>query len=294
MEKTIQLAVLFLSGTALMASEGEGQADASTQEETEFKEISIHLRGNKQVAAALQDAAAKGTTVTGIADFDSLSAVHGLMRIYRMVGMSSGFYGHRFRLRFPSDRNVTAIVEAYRNLAVVKSAKARKTAYTGYGFSSLGGSKHATVRIPTKVVFGTLFCVPFTAIGTGLYGTYFYKDGDYDDGGGVDPWGGWDSFFYGLVAGGAVGFPAGVTLVDPEDSLPWTLLAGVIPAAAGLYFFESEKSLASGFLLAWVYPPFLALAASELFRNPPEDHPTSFVIAPTPRGGLAGITTLRF
>ena len=292
MKRAILYCALALSGTALLATEGDGQA--FTEEGTEFIEIRIHIRGNKELTAALLDAAAKGSAVTGVADFDSLSAVYGLIGIYRMVGMSSGFYGHRFRLRFPLGTNVTAIVEAYSNLAVIKSAKARETAYTGYGISSLGGSKHAAVRIPTKVVFGTLFCVPFTALGTSLYGTYLYKEDDFDHDGEVDPWGGWDSFFYGLVAGGAVGFPVGVTLVDPDDSLPWTLLAGVIPATAGLYFFESEKSVASGFLLAWAYPPFLSLAASELLRNPPEDHRTSFVIAPTPRGGLSGITTLRF
>ena len=48
------------------------------------------------------------------------------------------------------------------------------------------------------------------------------------------------------------------------------------------------------FLLAWVYPPFISLAASELWRNPAEDRGTSFAIVPTPKGGLSGITTLRF
>ena len=173
----------------------------------------------------------------------------------------------------------------------VNSTKSAPPVSLGPPIRRAGGSKHAAVRIPTKVVFGTLFCVPFTAIGTNLYNTYFYDEPEeYED----NPWGGWDSFFYGLVVGGAVGFPVGVTLVDPDDSLPRTLLAGVIPAAAGLYLLESEQAEASGLLLGWVYPQFISLAASELWRNPSEDRRTSFGIAPTPKGGLLGITTLRF
>ena len=40
----------------------------------------------------------------------------------------------------------------------------------------------------------------------------------------------------------------------------------------------------TGALLVLVFPSFLSFAASELWRNPPEDHRTSFAIAPTPKG----------
>ena len=161
--------------------------------------------------------------------------------------------------------------------------------YLGHRIRGLGGSKHAAVRIPTKVVFGTLFCVVSTAISASLYDTYL--DSEDETG---DPWGGLDGVLYGLVVGGAVGFPVGVTLVDPDDSLLWTLLAGVIPAAAGTYLLASEASPATGFLLAWVSPPSAALVASELRRKPSEDHRTSFAIAPTPEGGLSAVAALRF
>ncbi len=288
MIRTILCTGLFLSVTALLATEAERQA--FTQEGTEFQEITIHIHGNKAVTAALSDAFAKGSTVIGIADFDSLSAVYGLMGIDREDAMSSGFYGHRFRLRFPSDSNVIVIAKGYGNLPAIQSVRTEGPVYLGNHIHGLGGSKHAGARIFTKVVSGTLSYVAIWGIGSLLYHSYIYDEPEEPAG----PMEGVEVFIYGLVAGGAVGFPVGVTLVDPDDSLPITLLAGVIPAAAGLYFFESEKSVASGFLLAWVYPPFISLAASELWRNPAEDRRTSFALVPTPRGGLSGITTLRF
>ena len=79
-----------------------GRPAAAEDAGKEPKEITIHLRGNKTGAAALFDAAAKGTTATGMADFDSLSAMYGLMGIYREgTDPSSSFYGHWFRLEVP-------------------------------------------------------------------------------------------------------------------------------------------------------------------------------------------------
>ena len=94
MKRTILCTVLFLSVTALLATEAERQA--FTQEGPEFQEITIHILGNKAVTAALSDAVDKGSTVIGIADFDSLSAVYGLMGIYREDAMSFGSSGIGF------------------------------------------------------------------------------------------------------------------------------------------------------------------------------------------------------
>ena len=165
----------------------------------------------------------------------------------------------------------------------------REPVYLGHRIRGLGGSRHAAVRIPTKVVLGTLFCMSITAISASLYDTYIEGETEYRD----DPWGGLDSVYYGLIAGSALGFPAGVTAIDPDDSLLGTLLAGVIPGAAGLYLLTSE-SPAAGFLLAWVSPPVFSLATSELWRNPYQDHRTSFAVAPASMGGLSAVTTLRF
>ena len=272
---------------ALLTAEAKAQTDEAARQEP--KEITIHLRGNEQMAAALQEAAAKGTTVTGIADFDSLSAVYELMRIHRDDGMSSGFYGHRFRLSFLSEKNVTAIVEGYRNLPFIKSAKAGKPVYLGNRIHALGGGHHVG-RIPTKLVFGTLSGTAVTLVSAVLYDTYFEEEPK----GGDDPWGGLDSVYYGLIAGCAGGFPLGVTAVDPYDSLPVTLLAGVIPGAVGVFLLGSGLDLNTGLLLAFVIPQFSALITSEIWRNPSEDHRTSLAIAPTPKGGLSGIATLQF
>ena len=167
--------------------------------------------------------------------------------------------------------------------------------YLGHRIRGPGGSEHAAVRIPIKVVFGTFACAALTVISASLYDTYIHRE-DYD-GPEVDPWGGLDGLSYGLVVGGSVGFPVGATLVDPDDSLPWTLLAGVIPAAVGSLVLESAQGGQAdlvGILLVYVVPPFTSLAASELWRNSSKDHRTSFSIAPTPKGGLSAVTTLRF
>ena len=171
----------------------------------------------------------------------------------------------------------------------------KEPVYLGHRVRGLGGSKHSAVRIPTKVVFGTLFCVASTAISASLYDTYLYSE-DGTDHLEVNPWGGLDGVLYGLMIGSAVGFPAGVSVIDPDDSLPRTLLAGIIPGAVGLSLLESTEGWQTGlggFLLVFVFPPFTSLAASELWRNPSEDHRTSFAIVPTPKGGLSAVTTLR-
>ena len=97
---------------------------AATQEEPEPKEITIYISGEyKAVVLPLLGAVDKGTLVTEIADFDSLSATYGLMGIYRKSRKSSGFYGHRFRLTFPPATDVASIVGAYGNLSYIQSVE---------------------------------------------------------------------------------------------------------------------------------------------------------------------------
>ena len=156
-----------------------GWAAGAEDSGQEPREITIHVRGNKTGAAALLDAAAKGTTVTGIADFDSLSAMYGLMGIYREgTAPSSSFYGHRFRLRFPPDANVIAVAEGYGNLPGIESARSEKPVYLSDRIRGLGGSKHAEVRVLTKVVSGTGYYVAFTGIGAILYSIYLYDEAE--------------------------------------------------------------------------------------------------------------------
>ncbi len=101
------------------------------------------------------------------------------------------------------------------------------------------------------------------------------------------------------ITGGAigcsVGFPLGVTLVDPHDSLPRTLLAGVIPAAAGFYLLAAhQERFGTGILLTYVVPVTNSLIASELWRKPPQDRRVSFGLSPNLAGDLSILTTLRF
>ena len=64
----------------------------------EMEPVTIHIRAeHKAVVAALLEAV---DSVTGIADFDSLSATYGLMGIDR-TGRMPSFHGYRFRLMFP-------------------------------------------------------------------------------------------------------------------------------------------------------------------------------------------------
>ena len=103
----------------------------------------------------------------------------------------------------------------------------------------------------------------------------------------------------GMIVGGTVGFPLGVTAVDPYDSLPATLLAGVIPGTVGVILLRfglvpNPTRRIAGLWLTYVIPQFSALSVSEGWRNPPEDRRTSFGLAPGPNGGLSAVTTLRF
>ena len=102
-------------------------------------------------------------------------------------------------------------------------------------------------------------------------------------------------FLYSAAIGSSVGFPFGVSAVDPHDSLPVTLLAGVIPAAAGIGVITiDQERLGTALLLIYFAPVLSSLIVSEVWRNPPEDRGASFGLAPTFNGGFSAVTTLRF
>ena len=106
------IAVLTLFA-AFMAAEADAR--------TEPAEITIHIRGeHKAVISGLLAAVDEGTTVTGIAELDSLAATYGLMGIDRK-GRSSGFYGYRFRLTFPPGSDRAAMAGAYWTLPYIQS-----------------------------------------------------------------------------------------------------------------------------------------------------------------------------
>ena len=105
-------------------------------------------------------------------------------------------------------------------------------------------------------------------------------------------------FLLGVGVGCSVGFPLGVTAVDPYDSFPKTLLAGVIPGLVGLGLLleaaVDDDLAGTGFLLMYVVPPISSLAVSEASRKPPQPSRISLGLAPTTNGSLSAVAQLCF
>ena len=144
------------------------------------------------------------------------------------------------------------------------------------------------LRLLAKVGAGTASGVIFTIIGFGGLGEVL-SDGSYSD----DGLGGVGLLLFGAAIGGSIGFPLGVTAVDPYDSWPMVLLAGVIPGAVGIGLLL-RGDYETGFEMASVVPAISSLIASELSRQPPQARRVSFGLSPTLNGGLSASATLRF
>ena len=277
---------------ALMAADADAETEAErlavTQQKTEPKEIMIYIRGgHKTVVSALLKAVDEGVLITGIADFDSLSSIYGLMEIHRTGRISPFYYGNRFRLTFPPGADVAAIARAYGNLSYIQSVE--PPVFLGprmaNGIRVLGGGKRAAVRIPTKVVFGTLSGVAFTAIGVGVAASM-------DDRSSENTHADIGYLLIGMFIGSSVGFPLGVSAGDPYDSLPKTLLAGVIPGVAGYFVMVAGQE--TGVLLSYVGPIIGSLYASEKWRKSPQTRRVSVGLVPDLNGGLSTAATLHF
>ena len=143
-----------------------------------------------------------------------------------------------------------------------------------------------TLRLAKKVAGGTIFCFSFTVLG--LWGSVdALSDGSYSDSG-LE---GAALVLSTAAIGFSVGFPLGVSSIDPYDSLPKTLLAGVIPGAV---WRMGNSVTVSGFWMASIVSVISSLTASELSRKPPQDRRVSVDLVPNPKGGLSAVATLRF
>ena len=142
------------------------------------------------------------------------------------------------------------------------------------------------LRIAKKVAAGTASGGVFTFSAIGFMALTI-GDGYADD-----DLAGLGNLLASVAIGCSVGFPLGVTLVDPYDSLSETLFSGVIPGAIGMSLVRSGDG--SGFLMAYVGPIIGSLYASEKSRQPPQDHRVFFGLAPTFNGGLSAVAQLRF
>ena len=266
----------------------------------EIQEITVHISGeHKAVISALLAAVDEGTTVTGVAELDSLAATYGLIGIDRK-GRISPFYGNRFRLRFPPGADGAAIVKAYGNVFYIQSVESVKPSAEPVDAYSL--NDRAITRIPTKIGVGALTTLATTVI---LVGTIFQPEDNSPEG---DPMFSEEgaaylaSFFFGLFGG----YPLGVYLADPVESSFWmTFVGNSVGLLGGI---ESAEET------GWGWVPVLggAVVASELSRLLPKRlrNPNPFKwlfgkfgqpiprvslgLVPDPQRGLSARATLRF
>ena len=206
--------------------------------------------------------------------------VHGLGERRRVSGMWDSLETARGYIQ--TDRSQDDSLE-------IENGDAEKgSIYLGHrianGFRSirvLGGDKRMALRIPTKVIFGTLLGVAFTAGG-------FVGIASLDDTAHEDTHAGIGHLIAGGLIGSCIGFPLGVSAVDPYDSSLHTQVFGVIPPIAAGYFlarFSAEMGDV-GVPLMYLGPICGSLLASELTRNPPEFSPVSVELFPTFDVGL--------
>ena len=151
-------------------------------------------------------------------------------------------------------------------------------------------TEDGSLRIPKKVAVGTASGIVFTLLSFGVLGDAL-SDGSYSDSG-LEAL---VIFFYSSNIGFSVGFPLGVSSVDPYDSFPKTLLAGVIPGAVEILSWRMGNSV-KGF---WFRPASIvsvisSLTVSELSRKPPQARRVSVGLVPNLKGGLSAVATLRF
>jgi len=119
--------ILLLIGWGLWANETLGRR-AFAQDETELQELTIYISGHHaEIIAALTCAAELKTTVTGVAAFDSLSAIYGLRSLAlgdilgdaTCIDFSSNESFCPFRLTFPPLVDSVPIALDYQSLPYI-------------------------------------------------------------------------------------------------------------------------------------------------------------------------------
>ena len=137
------------------------------------QEITIHIGGeHKTVVAALLAAVDAGTTVTGIAELDSLAVTYGLIGIYRK-GRMSPFYGYQFGLTFPPGSDGAAIAGAYRNIS--SGRQRSKLAGRVVGKFCVGTLMGSAIALASRGVDVALVGYPIgVGVGTSLFDRHHY------------------------------------------------------------------------------------------------------------------------
>ena len=153
-------------------------------------------------------------------------------------------------------------------------------------FANCGKPTNSGLRILKKVGVGTFSGTAFTLMAIGVHEKIWESSRNPD---GVGHF-----LLYGGGIGWSVGFSLGVSSVDPYDSLPKTLLAGVIPGAVEVGLLLMGNSMTEGLWMLSVGPVVSSLIASELSRKPPQDRRFSVGLVPDPKGNLSVVAALRF
>ena len=155
--------------------------------------------------------------------------------------------------------------------------------------------ENEALRFLAKAAAGTASSVAFTAIAFGGLGEVLIDDSYSDDG--LEAVG---LLFVSSYVGTMVGFPIGVSKVDPHDSLGKTLLGSGVAGLGGLgilavaVMIRPEALAHLGVMVSFAAPPIVSIAMSEASRKPPESRRVSFGISPALNGGLSASATLRF
>ena len=232
-------------------------ATPSMKQPFETQEITIHISGeHKAVVAALSAAADAGTTVTGIAELDSLAATYGLIGIYRK-GRMSPFYGYQFRLTFPPGSDGAAIAGAYWN---IQSGRQRSKLVGRVAGKLCVGTLMGSAVLVGSAIGGAFDVALFVGcpVGVGL-GTSLLDRHDYPR-----------SLVF-SIGGSFLGVVIGAALI-PID--PWVPMSGTF--------------------MQLIIQPITATLASELFRKPPASDRFSVGLMPDARGNWSARATLRF
>ena len=232
----------------------------------EPKEITIRIRGeHKAVISGLLAAVDEGTTVTGIAELDSLAATYGLIEYG--TGRSSVFYGYRFRLTFPLGADGAAIAGDYGNVPYIQLVRQR---------ANLGK------RVTGKLLVGTL-TGSVVLVGVGVPLRTLTSDS--------------------VATIAWVGYPIGVglgtSLLDRHDyyrSLVFSIGGSFLGAGIGLALIPIDpwRNPISAVGLIMIMQSITATLVSELFRKPPESGRFSVGLVPDIGGNWSAVATLRF
>lgn len=151
------------------------------------------------------------------------------------------------------------------------------------------------LRLLAKVGTGTASGIAVTLISAGILDEVLVDD-SYSDSG-LEAVG---LFFASLYIGSLVGFPLGVSSIDPHDSLGKTLLGSGVAGLGGLglvavgTIMRSESLAQLGFMASFVAPPIVSIAVSEKSRKPPQARRVSVGLSSTLNGGLSAVAQLNF